>query len=678
MKLNHAKCLEVDPKEISNILELIKPHLTESRYQIVDSSFHTNGWLLEIIKNKTCSIERLQRMIFGKMNQSLKNLKNLANGLTSLRQEEPASNSLVVNPAQEESLSEENLEEVQNELSSIKESSLPDEKIVCKDMPLSELSLDKESSLGNNVSSDDNKTSSTAEQAENKLSEKIAPSPAAPIKPVKKEKKGHGRHPIDHYTISKITYIFPDLQPGDHCPGCKAGNVYLSEPAFILAITGRCSLESNLWCAMSVRCGTCGLIFRATFPKEAVTQPKADFAAKAVVCISKYQLGTPLYRLEAHQKLQGLPISDSEMWEMTESVALCLQPIHQTLMQIAATSELIHGDDTTSKVLELMEENVIIKKEQAENPKKGKEAPRVGIYTTALLAKQDDHKISIYVTGRNNAGENLDDLLDKRPKDLKRPIQACDASSSNKPERHETDVAKCFNHARHNFCEILESWPKECLTFVELMQTIFMNDRTTKGMTSEDRQKYHEQNSAPVMKKIKAYGDSLFEKKIAEPNSSLGKAIAYLNNHWEGLTLFLRDGLAPLTNNDNERDIKKFVLIRKNSLFYKTMHGALVGDILLSTINTCRLNDINSYEYLIAIQANEKAVHKNPEAWLPWNYTQNTTCSYVNASHIPKEEIYQKSPDGPPVIIPVSRPKPEKKPLRQHCKDFFRYLHPKK
>jgi hypothetical protein len=52
---------------------------------------------------------------------------------------------------------------------------------------------------------------------------------------------------------------------------------------------------------------------------------------------------------------------------------------------------------------------------------------------------------------------------------------------------------------------------------------------------------------------IKSYCDSLIERKEVEPNSSLGKAIAYLNNHWEAFTLFLRVPGVPLTNNENEK-----------------------------------------------------------------------------------------------------------------------------
>ncbi len=639
--MDHKKpeYIKVDQKELAVILETVKPHLTTAQYKILESAIKMLSWLLLMVKDKSFSIRRLSRMIFGKTTESFKKLKDRLKDDDS--DEEPPS--------------------------SDNGNSLDETTPVCDETPSGE-----ESENTTSVN-----TESTAESTEKKTTSEEDPPQPNPAK--KEKKKNHGRRPLNDYKgISNITHILhKDLKPGEICPECGLGYIYNYEPQLILTIHGQPALRGNIWSAQGLRCSACMKIFRADFPKEVITQPKADFAAKALVCISKYQLGTPLYRLETWQKLQHLPISDSEMWEWTESVALILQPLHQALVKIAASSNLIHNDDTTARVLDLMAENLVIKKEQAEqakNGKKNKEQKRVGIYTTAMLAKQDDHEIAIYVTGRQNAGENLDDLLDNRSKDLKRPVQACDASSQNKPEKHETDMAKCFNHARHNFCEILECWPKECLTIIELMNAVFMNDRETKKMSPEERQKYHEKNSTPIMEKIKTYSNNLLTNKEVEPNSNLGKAIAYLNNHWEGLSFFLKNGEAPLSNNDCERTIKSFVLIRKNSYFYKSLYGAMVGDILLSTITTCRLNDVNAYDYLIALQANAKEVHKNPNAWLPWNYTQNSTSPYVNTACAPKEEIYQ-SAGMESLIIPLLSSDVEKKTLRERCKSFFRNIY---
>ncbi len=76
-----------------------------------------------------------------------------------------------------------------------------------------------------------------------------------------------------------------------------------------------------------------------------------------------------------------------------------------------------------------------------------------------------------------------------------------------------------------------------------------------------------------------------------EPNSRWpgeGHPVHCVLRHWMPLTLFLReDANAPLDNNLVERSLQKAILHRKNSLFYKTLNGARVGDLFMSLIHTC-------------------------------------------------------------------------------------------
>jgi transposase len=141
-------------------------------------------------------------------------------------------------------------------------------------------------------------------------------------------------------------------------------------------------------------------------------------------------------------------------------------------------------------------------------------------------------------------------------------------------------------------------------------------------LSPEQSLEWHQKMSSPVMAKIKEYCQGLIDSKQVEPNSSLGKAIQYLNNQWEGLTLFLRIPGVPISNNDAERLMKRAVLNRKNAYFFKTEAGAKIADILMSIIETCVLNNINPYNYLIAIQKNKDAALNDPKSWLPWNYTE--------------------------------------------------------
>jgi len=105
-----------------------------------------------------------------------------------------------------------------------------------------------------------------------------------------------------------------------------------------------------------------------------------------------------------------------------------------------------------------------------------------------------------------------------------------------------------------------------------------------------------------------------------EPNSGLGHAIRYRLRHWQPLTLFLRQAGAPLDNNIVERSLKRAVLHRKNSLFYRTLNGAQVGDLFMSLIHTCQLCGVNPFEYLTELLRHHRELAANPARWMPWNY----------------------------------------------------------
>ena len=140
------------------------------------------------------------------------------------------------------------------------------------------------------------------------------------------------------------------------------------------------------------------------------------------------------------------------------------------------------------------------------------------------------------------------------------------------------------------------------------------------GLSPEERLRFHQEHSRPVMEKLHAWLQAQFDEKRVEPNSGLGDAINYVLRHWDPLTLFLRKAGAPLDSNIVERALKKAIRHRRNSLFYKTENGAEVGDLFMSFIHTCELNDVNAFDYLIELQKHAAEVAKDPAAWMPWNY----------------------------------------------------------
>jgi transposase len=77
---------------------------------------------------------------------------------------------------------------------------------------------------------------------------------------------------------------------------------------------------------------------------------------------------------------------------------------------------------------------------------------------------------------------------------------------------------------------------------------------------------------------------------------------------------------APIDNNLVERALKKAILHRRNSLFYKARNGAQMGDLFMSLIHTCELNGVNPFDYLIELQRHAGELKRAPPEWMPWNY----------------------------------------------------------
>jgi transposase len=66
--------------------------------------------------------------------------------------------------------------------------------------------------------------------------------------------------------------------------------------------------------------------------------------------------------------------------------------------------------------------------------------------------------------------------------------------------------------------------------------------------------------------------------------------------------------------------LKKAICHRKNSLFYKTLTGAHVGDAFMSLIHTAELSEVDPFDYLVAVQRHHDEVAERPGDWLPWTY----------------------------------------------------------
>ena len=200
----------------------------------------------------------------------------------------------------------------------------------------------------------------------------------------------------------------------------------------------------------------------------------------------------------------------------------------------------------------------------------------------------------------------------------------CDALSRNVPKLNATLVANCNAHSRRNFVKVTASFPVECRFVLETLGEVFGYDEQAReqGLSADGRLHFHQEHSGPVMEKLRGWANAQFEERKVEPNSGLGQAISYLLRHWDRLNLFLRVAGAPIDNNLVERALKKAILHRRNSLFYKTRNGARMGDLFMSLIHTCELNGADPFDYLNQLQRHAEELKQAPSEWMPWNYRE--------------------------------------------------------
>lgn len=431
--------------------------------------------------------------------------------------------------------------------------------------------------------------------------------------------KGHGRNGAESYPAArKVTMAHPSLKPGDHCPECQKGKVYVQrEPALLVRIVGQAPLAATVYQMERLRCNLCGKIFTAE-PPDRVGTKKYDETAVSMIALLRYGSGFPLYRLEGLQANLQIPLPAATQWEVLAEAAPLLQPALDELIRQAAQGQVLHNDDTSMKVLSLMKELAFVERDSSDPPE------RTGVFTSGIVSTTEGQKIALFFTGRKHAGENLSTVLARRAAELGPPIQMCDALSRNLPKPLQVIVGHCLAHGRRRFVQVAANFPSECQYVLEALGNIYHHDELAREqrLTPEERLRFHQAHSGPILEDLQVWLTAQLEEKKVEPNSGLGQAINYMLKHWEQLTLFLREPGAPLDNNVVERALKKAILHRKNSLFYKTRNGARVGDLFMSLIHTAELCGANPFEYLTELQRHAAELQQNPQEWMPWNYRQ--------------------------------------------------------
>ena len=428
--------------------------------------------------------------------------------------------------------------------------------------------------------------------------------PPDPRQKSRKPVKGHGRLKADAYTGADVVNCPHHLNPGDVCPECDRGKVYAVDPSQRIVFTGQAPLLATRYELERLRCALCGTYFTATAPVD--TEEKYTPSAKSMLAILHGKMGATYYGLAQLQENLGMPLPLSTQSQVIESMMGPMYAIVTHLAWLAANGDQLCQDDTWVRILALMKEN------------KERDPERRGMYTSAFVS-DGKHPIVLFMSGRQHAGENFEDLMRQRETEAAL-VRMADALSANRKHGAAAIDAKCNSHAFQRFRSIASLFPEVCGTVMVLYGQVYEHEAQCMESALDDTERlaYHQQHSKPLMDRLhqvvtEAVGEY-------EPNGVLGRELRYMLTHWSGLTQFLRIEGVPLDNNLCERLIKTMIKYRKNSLFFVTAYSASYLSTLMSVIATAHLNHTNVFHYLTVLQEHEAAVWKSPGDWLPWNY----------------------------------------------------------
>ena len=450
----------------------------------------------------------------------------------------------------------------------------------------------------------------------------IVPGAAKTPKKTKKPKPKKAKDDVEAVIHQRCKHHIEGLAKGQKCPECERGALYKYEPATFLRISGQTPLTSTQHILERLRCNACGEYFTAEVSEDVKQDGQAEqqhygYSARALMVLQKYFAGAPFYRQQTLQQLLGMPVTASTVFDQCEHVANAVQPVVQCLIQQAANAVHYHLDDTTNRILN---QNTIMKPDR----KTGQPKPRSGIYTSGVIATLANGQACVlFQTNIGHAGEWIDEVLSSRSAQAPPPIIMSDALNRNFPAHLPTyHKTLCNSHARREFVDVAAHFPDHVPWVLERYGKIWEHEAYCKEhpLSSQQRLIYHRQHSLPVMESIRQWGQQKLASDEVEANSGLGKTINYFLNHYDGLSAFCRIKDAQLDNNEMEAMLKLIIRGRKNALFFKTLAGAAIGDVLTSLIATCQQAGVNAFEYLIVLQRHAQAVKEQPQAWLPWCY----------------------------------------------------------
>lgn len=400
---------------------------------------------------------------------------------------------------------------------------------------------------------------------------------AAPAKP----RKGHGPTEQPRLPVVEVQHALKveELSTCEQCEGVVAAWEGKTEDSEIVTVVQRSfTVERHQRQKYRCRCGD--TIVTAPGPVRLVEGGRysTDFAIE--VCADKYLNHLPLDRQRKMMRREGLDITTSALWDQVHAVADVVQPTHQALKALVLSSPVIHADETRWMLLTSPE---------SERWQAWGIASTKAVHYDILPSRSVEAGASL-LTGYE--GTLLVDGYAVYP-----------AIARGSPGLR---LAHCMAHVRRKFVEIEKFYPNECKVVLDLIGKLYAVERSAPplvGLEGADLERALEvrlamrrERSRPLMDQIRAWalGLSILRESV------LRKAVEYMLERWDGLTLFLDDPRVPLDNNLLERSLRPIALGRKNHLGSKSPEGAKATAILYSLLESAKLAGVDPKAYLRA------------------------------------------------------------------------------
>jgi transposase len=335
----------------------------------------------------------------------------------------------------------------------------------------------------------------------------------------------------------------------------------------------------------------------AAKPENAIEKGLAGPGLLAYIATSKFSEYLPFYRIEDIFARQGFEISRATQSVWCGDMGDLFESVWELMAQGVRASHVVGTDDTIMPMLA-----------------KGKAAnARMWVYVG-----DDDHPYNVFDFTLNRGRDGPKYFL----KDYNQVLLADAYGGYNGVVAGNAITrAGCWAHLRRRFIEAEKVAPEIAREAIEMIRMLYAVEKQAREVTADERRRLRQAQSAPILAQIRE--KLLLWKEQLLPKHPMAEAINYALSQWQELNVFCSDGAVAIDNNASEREMKRVVLHRKNSLFVGNPRGGRTAAILASITSTCRRHDIDPQLYLTQLLMNLPRVSiSNLHHWLPNRWKQ--------------------------------------------------------